>query len=258
MTAASPTVLVLGAGINGAAIARELLLNGVSVWLVDAADLASGATSGSSRLIHGGLRYLEYGEFDLVKESLAERTRLLRLAPQFVHPLKLWIPAASRWGGASRRARTILRLALVAHAAAAARTRREPICAGLAFYDAYTNDNSWPRHEVMRATAASMHVDRQKYRWMCSYFDAQVSYPERLVLALLEDARRLAIEQGLDFQVFNYHRAMLRRRRRRDRADRERWITSDRSPRCVRRSSSTPPAPGSMKRCGSWTSIPAV
>ena len=92
-------VLILGAGINGCALARELALNGVSVWIVDTADIASGATSGSSRLIHGGLRYLEYGEFDLVKESLAERTRLLRLAPQFVRPLRLWIPAENRWGG---------------------------------------------------------------------------------------------------------------------------------------------------------------
>ena len=63
-------VLILGAGINGCALARELALNGIGVWLVDVADVAAGATAGSSRLIHGGLRYLEYGEFDLVKESL--------------------------------------------------------------------------------------------------------------------------------------------------------------------------------------------
>src|SRR5262245_14404748 len=94
-----PTVLILGAGINGAALARELVLNGVSVVVVDSADLASGPTAYSSRLIHGGLRYLEYGEFDLVRESLAERGRLLRLAPHLVHPLRLVIPVASRWGG---------------------------------------------------------------------------------------------------------------------------------------------------------------
>src|SRR6478735_12425948 len=92
-------VLILGGGINGAAVARELILNGVPVWVVDQADLAFGATAYSSRLIHGGLRYLEYGEFDLVKESLAERTRLLRLAPQFVRPLKLFIPTATRTSG---------------------------------------------------------------------------------------------------------------------------------------------------------------
>ena len=80
MTEQQP-ILVLGAGINGAAIARELVLNGVPVVLVDTADLAFGATAYASRLIHGGLRYLEYGEFDLVRESLAERTRLLPPGP---------------------------------------------------------------------------------------------------------------------------------------------------------------------------------
>src|SRR5512140_991872 len=99
MSSAAHPILILGAGINGAALARELCLNGQSVIIVDTHDLAFGATAYSSRLIHGGLRYLEYGEFDLVKESLAERTRLLRLAPQFVRPLKLFIPVSNRFGG---------------------------------------------------------------------------------------------------------------------------------------------------------------
>src|ERR1700691_3323297 len=94
-----PIVVILGGGINGAAIARELALQGIGVALVDTADLAYGATAYSSRLIHGGLRYLEYGEIDLVRESLAERTRLLHLAPQFVRPLQLFIPTTNRWGG---------------------------------------------------------------------------------------------------------------------------------------------------------------
>ena len=89
-------VVVLGAGINGAALARELVLNRVPVWLVDAVDVAYGTTAYSSRLIHGGLRYLEYGEFSLVRESLEERNRLLWLAPQYVRPLRLAIPASRR------------------------------------------------------------------------------------------------------------------------------------------------------------------
>ena len=87
--AADKTVVVLGAGINGAAVARELLLSGVSVVMVDASDIASGATAWSTRLIHGGLRYLEYGELGLVRESLAERNRLVRLAPHLVKPLEV-------------------------------------------------------------------------------------------------------------------------------------------------------------------------
>src|SRR5580765_1940697 len=98
---ASP-VLILGAGINGAALARELALNGVDVVVVDQHDIAAGATAYSSRLIHGGLRYLEYGDFALVRESLAERGRLLRLAPHLVHPLRLVIPVANRFGGLSQ------------------------------------------------------------------------------------------------------------------------------------------------------------
>src|SRR3954447_5031052 len=92
-------ILILGGGINGAAAARELVLNGTSVWLVDTADLAFGATAYSSRLIHGGLRYLEFREFSLVRESLDERAGLLRLAPLLVKPLRLFIPVRNRWGG---------------------------------------------------------------------------------------------------------------------------------------------------------------
>ena len=98
-TCVSPQVLVVGAGINGAAVARELTLNGISVVVVDANDIAFGATSRSSRLIHGGLRYLERGDFALVRESLRERAILLKTAPDFVQPLRLRIPVRRRFGG---------------------------------------------------------------------------------------------------------------------------------------------------------------
>ena len=94
-----PTVVVLGGGINGAALARQLVLAGTSVVIADTGDLAGGTTAWSTRLIHGGLRYLEYGEFDLVRESLAERNRLVRLAPHLVRPLPFAIPLARRGGG---------------------------------------------------------------------------------------------------------------------------------------------------------------
>jgi len=92
-------VLILGAGVNGCAVARELVLNNVPVVLVDITDIATGATAKSSRLIHGGLRYLEYADFHLVSESLRERERQLTLAPQFVKPLRLHIPVRRRLGG---------------------------------------------------------------------------------------------------------------------------------------------------------------
>ena len=208
MTTGSQTVLILGAGINGCALARELALNGVSVWVVDNADLATGATSGSSRLMHGGLRYLEYGEFDLVKESLAERARLLRLAPQFVRPLQLWIPVSNRLGGIIG---AIGRFFGWKYWPAPNAERGVVLVrAGLAFYDAYAHDPHWPKHQLARTTQpGTLPVDAEKYRWLLSYFDAQVAFPECLTTALLEDARNVANKQGLDFRVLTYSKATL-------------------------------------------------
>src|SRR5215204_428268 len=80
-------LIVIGAGINGAAIARDAAMRGLSVLVLDKHDIASGTTSWSTRLIHGGLRYLEHAEFPLVRESLRERERLLNNAPHLVEPL---------------------------------------------------------------------------------------------------------------------------------------------------------------------------
>ena len=99
MRSAGPTIVVLGAGINGAALARQLVLNNAHVILADTRDIAGGTTAWSTRLIHGGLRYLEYGEFDLVRESLAERNRLVRIASHLVKPLRFAIPLRQRRGG---------------------------------------------------------------------------------------------------------------------------------------------------------------
>ena len=85
-------LLVVGGGINGAGIARDAVGRGLSVMLVEKDDLAAHTSSASSKLIHGGLRYLEQFEFKLVRESLAERERLLRAAPHIVEPLQFVIP----------------------------------------------------------------------------------------------------------------------------------------------------------------------
>ena len=204
-------VLILGGGINGAAIARELAVEGFGVCLVDTADLAYGATAYSSRLIHGGLRYLEYGEFDLVRESLAERTRLLKLAPQYVRPLKLFVPVERRFTGLGKTLARFLRMER-----AGGGTKTVPprglwlVRMGLRMYDMYARDPSLPTHATHAATdPAAPRVDPQRYRWLCSYYDAQVRYPERLVVALLDDARRAAAEHGSTFEVFTYHEATL-------------------------------------------------
>jgi glycerol-3-phosphate dehydrogenase len=83
---------VIGGGVNGVGIARDAAGRGLSVLLVEQNDLASGTSSASTKLIHGGLRYLEYREFRLVRESLAEREVLLRAAPHIIHPLRFVLP----------------------------------------------------------------------------------------------------------------------------------------------------------------------
>src|SRR4051794_19863423 len=80
-------VVILGGGINGAAIARECVRAHKTVLLVEQNDFASGTTSRATRIIHGGLRYLEYGELGLVRESLRERERLLSEDAHLVRPL---------------------------------------------------------------------------------------------------------------------------------------------------------------------------
>lgn len=85
-------ILVIGGGINGAGIARDAAGRGLSVCLVEQDDLAAHTSSASTKLIHGGLRYLEQGELRLVREALAERERLLAIAPHIVHPLRFVLP----------------------------------------------------------------------------------------------------------------------------------------------------------------------
>ncbi|MGU3391198.1 glycerol-3-phosphate dehydrogenase [Sphingomonas sp. M1A8_2b] len=85
-------LLIVGGGINGAGIARDAAGRGLSVMLVEQDDLASHTSSASTKLIHGGLRYLEYGEFRLVRESLIERERLWGMAPHIIWPLRFVLP----------------------------------------------------------------------------------------------------------------------------------------------------------------------
>lgn len=205
----SRPVLILGAGINGCAVARELALNGVPVWLVDSGDIARGATSRSSRLIHGGLRYLEYRDIALVRESLRERERLLQLAPQFVTPLQLAIPVSNWLGGLFTAACRFTGLARAGFSFG--KPRRRGLIAvrtGLSLYDRLAGQSSLARHRVsaLREVADGdlarvPQVDRRTFRWICEYSDTQMLYPERFVLALLADAKQAAEESGLSLEI---------------------------------------------------------
>src|SRR5512135_2816632 len=137
------SVLVIGGGINGIGTFRDLALNGVDVLLVERGDFCSGASAASSHMAHGGIRYLENGEFRLVHEAVQERNRLIRNAPHVVKPLPTTIPIFRRFSGILNAPLKFLRLldrpgergSLV-------------IKLGLMLYDAYTGDQGTvPRHK---------------------------------------------------------------------------------------------------------------
>ncbi len=179
-------VLVVGGGINGAGMLRELALNGVRTLLVDRQDFAAGATSASSRMIHGGLRYLENGELRLVRESLRERDRLLRLASHAVRPLPTTIPIFSRWSGFGNALTRFFggRGRPAARGAALVRI-------GLTLYDVLTaRRRVLPRHHFTSRKAALVQRPGLHPDIVCTatYHDAQVALPERLCLELIADA----------------------------------------------------------------------
>ena len=98
---------VIGGGVNGAGIARDAAGRGAKVLLLEAGDLAQGTSSASTKLIHGGLRYLEHYEFGLVRESLSEREALWAIAPHIIHPMRFVLPYVQ-----GLRPRWLLRLGL--------------------------------------------------------------------------------------------------------------------------------------------------
>lgn len=113
-------LLVIGGGVNGAGIARDAAGRGLSVCLVEQDDLAAHTSSASTKLIHGGLRYLEQGELRLVREALAERERLLAMAPHIVHPVRFVLPYIN-----GLRPRWLLRLGLFVYDHAGGREKLE-------------------------------------------------------------------------------------------------------------------------------------
>ena len=182
-------LVVIGAGINGCGIARDASLRGLRVLLIDKDDIASATTGWSTRLIHGGLRYLEHLELSLVRESLRERERLLKIAPHLVHPLSFFIPIYDR-------------------------DKRGPwmVRAGMLAYDALSLDKSEERHHMLdpaQAREREPGISPDGLKGAAVYFDAQAEYPERLSLENALDGydhgatvvthravRRLTIEDG--------------------------------------------------------------
>ena len=118
---------IIGGGINGTGLARDAAGRGLRVLLVEQNDLASGTSSASTKLIHGGLRYLEHGAFRLVREALHEREVLLRMAPHVIRPLRFVLPPMPGLRSALRAAPRAVRLRPCWAAASCCRPRAPSI-----------------------------------------------------------------------------------------------------------------------------------
>lgn len=179
-------VIVVGGGINGIGVFHDLALQGLRVLLVEMNDFCSGCSAAPSRMIHGGLRYLENGEISLVRESLIERDRLLRNAPHFVRPLPTTVPI-ERW--VSGMANAVF--GFFGFTGQPRPRGALPIKLGLLLYDAITGPNRMlPRHRFRgrAATRAAWPALRPQVCYSATYHDAWISHPERLGLELIGDA----------------------------------------------------------------------
>ena len=159
---ASLDAIVIGGGVAGAGVARDLALRGVSVALFEKGDFASGTSSKSSKLIHGGLRYLELFDWGLVRESLREKKTLERLAPHLIRPLPFLVPVYP----GSRRGLIWVRV-------------------GMWLYDLLTPGKVTDRYRVMRpveALALEPSIRAEDLRGAGYYFDDLLLFPERLCL----------------------------------------------------------------------------
>jgi len=181
-------ILIVGGGINGIGLYRDLSLQGVPVVLVDKSDFASGTSAAPSRLIHGGLRYLETGEFALVRESVIERNHLVRNAHHLVKPLPVWVPAFSWFGGLFSAGLRFLKLKKTPGAKGIAVVKL-----GLVFFDRFGRSNSaMPGHRIVSRGELRIRMPglSERIKAVAEYYDARLTHPERLTLELIKDAER--------------------------------------------------------------------
>lgn len=180
--------LVVGGGVNGISVYRELALQGVDVMLVERGDFMSGASAAPSRMIHGGLRYMENGEFGLVKESLLERNRLLKNAAHYVSPLPTLIPLTDSLSGIG----TAIHRFFGGNPAPGNRGALI-VKLGLTLYDIYAGrERALPRNSFFgrHATRANWPAFNPEVAFAALYYDAKISYPERLGVEMILDVER--------------------------------------------------------------------
>ena len=185
-------VLIIGGGINGVGTFRDLALQGIDVALVERGDYCQGASGASSHMIHGGIRYLENGEFRLVKESVVERNGLLKIAPHYVKPLQTTIPIFSTFSGILSAP-----IRFLTHKQGKPQERGAfLIKAGLTLYDAFSRDGGTvPRHEFKgrKKALAELPQLHPGIKYAATYYDASVHNPERLTLDVLQDGEKAGL-----------------------------------------------------------------
>lgn len=203
-------VVIVGAGINGIGVFRDLCLQGVQCLLIDKGDVGSGASSAPSRMIHGGLRYLENAEFSLVKESAQERNNLLLTAPHLVQPLHTVIPLSSRLGGLFGSALRFF------GANPPARSRGVlAVALGLKLYELMgRKDRSLPGHCVASISQEDKALLSDDVRWTAHFYDAWINHPERLMHELIADGHRAhnrsVVSNHCELLAFSENRLTLR------------------------------------------------
>ena len=191
-------VLILGGGVNGTGLLRDLAAQRISCVLVDKSDFTAGASSTSSRMIHGGLRYLENAEFKLVREAVAERNRLLRCANHFVKPLKTSIPLDSWFAGLIKSPLVFMGLPVTVGGRGAVVVKF-----GLWFYDFITRKKrQTPRHFLMSRSKSLKEIPGLRTNITCTanYWDAWVSQAERLCVEMIREG----IMDNPDCAAINY------------------------------------------------------
>ena len=178
-------VLIVGAGVNGAGLFRDLTAQGLDCLLIEKNDYAAGTSAAPSRLIHGGLKYLETGEFRLVAQSTLERNLLLANAPHYVKPLPTLIPIFSWTKGIGAALRTLF------GSKSAPRSRGALLVKiGLMLYDFYgARHRVMPRHSTASRAASLRDLPALTPEIVATgtYYDATVTHPERLILELVRD-----------------------------------------------------------------------
>jgi glycerol-3-phosphate dehydrogenase len=186
-------VLIIGGGINGLATFRDLAMQGVDVALVEKDDFVSGASAASSHMIHGGIRYLENGEFRLVHEAVTERNALLKTAPHYVRPLQTTIPIFSTFSGVLSAPLRFLR-----HGGGKHRERGAALIKiGLVIYDSFSRGGGLfgrgtvPRHTFhgRKRSLAQLPQLNPDVKYTATYWDASLHDPERLAIDVLRDGR---------------------------------------------------------------------